>query len=471
MIDLIIKNTTVVTVNKDREIIYGGAIAVNKGVILAVGKSEDVLEKYSENDAKEVINGEDKIIFPGFINTHTHLFQNLLKGLGDDMVLKDWLATMTFPASAHLTKEDCYTAAMIGCVESIHSGITTTLEYMYPHNRENLSDGVIEAFKDLKIRAIFGRGCMDEGAKFGVPNAIVQSVDEVEKDIRRLFETYHNSENGRIKVWAAPAAIWSNSEEMLKMLWKVTNEYESGFTVHISETPFDREASEILHGLPDADVLQKLGVLGPNVLMVHCVVLTDRDIRMAKHYDLKVSHNTVSNMYLSSGVAPVPKMIEAGISVSLGVDGAASNNSQDMIELMKSTALLHKAHTQDPTIITAEKVLEMATIDGARAIGMEDEIGSIEVGKKADLVIFNPYASPKSIPVHNPVSTLVYSSSMQNIESVIIDGNMVMKNGVITTIESEAELLKKGQKTADSLAERAGITNRFEGHDWRSIAF
>ena len=469
MIDILIKNATVVTVDNERKIIYDGAIAVKEDRIIDVGKSYELEGKYS--DVKKIIDGTGKIIFPGFINTHTHLFQTLLKGLGDDMVLKDWLATMTFPAACYLTEEDCYDAAMLGCVEGLHSGITTMVDYMYPHNRPNLSDSVIKAFKDLKIRGIFGRGCMDEGDKFGVPDGIVQSVEEVEKDVRRLFETYHNTENGRIKIWVAPAAIWSNSEEMLTMLWDITNEYNSGFTVHVSETPFDRDAGEVLHGVPDAEVLQKLGILGPNVLMVHCVYLTDRDIRMAKEHDLKVSHNPVSNMYLSSGVARIPKMIEAGIGVSLGVDGAASNNSQDMLELMKSTALLQKVHTLDPTIITAEKVLELATIEGARCIGMEDEIGSIEIGKKADLVIFNPYATPKSIPVHNPVSTLVYSSSMENIETVIVDGNIVMKDKVITTIEDESKLVEKVQETANNLAERAGITNRRSGHVWRSTAY
>ena len=221
------------------------------------------------------------------------------------------------------------------------------------------------------------------------------------------------------------------------MLWRVTNEYKSGFTVHISETPFDRAAAQELHGLPDAEVLEDLGIVGPNVLMVHCCYLTDRDIAMAKKYDMKVSHNVCSNQYLSSGVADVPKMLRSGLTVSLGVDGAASNNAQDMVELMKFTALQHKVTTRDPLAMTAEKVLEMATIDGARALGMEDEIGSLEAGKKADLVIFDPLECPKAIPMHNPVSTLVYSASMKNIVGAMVDGKVVMENGVITTVKDE----------------------------------
>lgn len=469
MLDILVKNGVIVTVDAKKRILWDGAMGIKDGRIVEVGGSAELCAKYQE--AREVIDASGKVVFPGFVNTHTHLFQTLLKGLGDDMVLSDWLKTMTFPAAAYLTPEDCYTAAMIGCVEGLHSGTTTTLDYMYPHNSSGLSDGVIKAFKDLKIRGIFARGFIDCGREFGVPEPIMQAHDVVESDCRRLFNTYHNSENGRIKVWVAPAAPWSNSKKLMKALWDMVNEYNAGFTVHISETPFDREATRQLYGQVDTELLQSLGITGPNVLMVHCVYLTERDIRMARYYDMKVSHNPVSNMYLSSGVAPVPRMIGEGITVSLGVDGAASNNSQDMLELMKSAALLHKVHTKDPTVITAEKVLEMATIDGARAVGLEHEIGSLEAGKKADFIVFNPLLSPKSIPMHNPISTLVYSSSPENVETVVVDGNVLIKNGKLTGIQDEQALLRQGQKCADDLAKRAGIKNRGEGHAWRSLAF
>ena len=464
MIDHLLKNGIIVTVNPDREVFFHGAVAIQGNRIVEVGPSDALEAKYT--DAAKVTDLDGKIVFPGFVNTHNHLFQTLLKGLGDDMVLKDWLETMTFPAATNLTRNDCYLAAMLGCMEGLHSGITTMLDYMYPHPTGELSDGVIDAMKELGIRGILGRGCMNTGKQFGVHPGIMQDVDTIEKDLRRLFETYHNSEDGRIKIWVAPAAIWSNSKDLLQMLWRVTNEYKSGFTVHISETPFDRDAAQELHGLPDAEVLEDLGIVGPNVLMVHCCYLTDKDIAMAKKYDMKVSHNVCSNQYLSSGVADVPKMLRNGITVSLGVDGAASNNAQDMVELMKFTALQHKVATRDPLAMTAEKVLEMATIDGARALGMEDEIGSLEAGKKADLVIFDPLECPKAIPMHNPVSTLVYSASMKNIVGAMVDGKVVMENGVITTVKDEKDIYRKVQKCAEDLCERGHITHRREGHKW-----
>jgi 5-methylthioadenosine/S-adenosylhomocysteine deaminase len=192
---------------------------------------------------------------------------------------------------------------------------------------------------------------------------------------------------------------------------------------------------------------------------------------MAAHYGVKVSHNAASNMYLSSGVAPVPAMIAQGICVGLGVDGAASNNSQDMLELMKLTALLHKVSSRDPTVITAEKVLEMATIDGARCLGMEEEIGSIEPGKRADLVVFDPKRSPKAIPLHNPVSTIVYSSSEKNIDTVMVDGVTLIEGGAYRGAASEAAILEACQEAAEDLARSGGMANRMAAHPWRSTAF
>lgn len=467
MISHFIKNAIVVTANPGREVFFNGAIAIDGDRIVEVGPTPELAPKYGE--AQKVTDAADKIIFPGFINTHNHLFQTLLRGLGDDMVLKDWLATMTFPAAKYLLPEDTYLAAMVGCMESLHSGVTTMTDYMYPHNRPGLSDGIVKAYKELGIRGILARGGMNTGEKFGTQPGIMQDVPTVVADLRRLFETYHNSENGRIKIWASPSAVWSNTKDMLSALWEVVNEYKSGFTIHISETPFAREASVAIHGQPDIKVLEELGIVGPNVLMVHCCYLTPEEIVWSKKHDLKISHNAASNMHLSSGVAPVPEMLKAGLTVGLGVDGAASNNAQDMLELMKLTALMHKVHTLNPLAMSAEKVFEMATIDGARTLGLEHEIGSLEAGKKADLVLFDPYESPKAIPMHNPVSTLVYSSSLKNIVGVMIDGRVVMENGGLTTVKDERAILRQVQTCAENLAERAGITNRREGHKWNSL--
>lgn len=462
--ELFLDHAIIVTVNENRDILYDGAMAVSFGRILEIGPSKEMKKKYA--GAGEVIDCTGKVIFPGFINTHNHLFQTLLKGLGDDMVLKDWLSTMTFPAAKFLTPQDCYDAARLGIVEGIRSGMTTEVDYMYPHAHEGLSDGILKAYDQLGIRGVFGRGCMNTGEEFGVCREIMQDEKAVEKDLVRLIDSWDGKDDGRIRIWAAPAALWSNTEHMLRMLYDIISRSGGGLTVHVSETQFDRDSTAALHGCAGVECLEKLGMTGPNVLMVHCVHLTDEDITKAGEYDLKVSHCPVSNMYLASGAARIPLMLKNHVTVSLGVDGAASNNSQDMIELMKDTALLQKVVTGDPVAITAEKVLEMATIDGARAIGQEKEIGSLENGKRADFVIFDPYKSPKSVPMHNPVSTLVYSSSMENIESVAVGGRFLLRDGRLT-VADERSILSKAQAAAEDLCRRGGITNRMEGHRWQ----
>ncbi len=466
MIDILIKNATIVTVNKQRETLKNCALVVKGNLIFDIGSSNVLEKKYPQ--VRKTIDATGKIIFPGLINTHNHLFQTLLKGLGDDLALHDWIVQMTSPGASCLTPENAYNASLLGCIEGIHSGTTTMLDYMYAYPHPGLSDSVIEAFRKLKIRGIFARGMQDKGEEFGTSPKIIEKIKTIEKDCRRLLKKYHAKDNDRIHIWLAQG-VWCNSQESLEMAWALAQEHKTGFTIHISETPFDRQASKEVHGIADVEVLERLGIVGPNVLMVHCVYLTPRDIRMAKYYDTRISHNPVSNMYLASGIAPIPQMIERGITVGLGTDGAASNNTQDMIETLKITALLHKVHTLDPTIITAEKVLEMATIDGAKALGLEDKIGSLEAGKKADLFIYNPVLSTKSIPMHNPVSTLVYSGSDSCVETVIIDGNIILEDKKLLPV-NEKSVISNVQKSADDLALRAGI-NKNKDRKWRSLAF
>jgi 5-methylthioadenosine/S-adenosylhomocysteine deaminase len=467
MPDILIVNTTIVTVNPGREILREAAIAISGDTIMDIGPSAVLEQKY--RDTPKRIDGTGKAVFPGLINTHNHLFQTMLKGLGDDKVLADWCREMTFPSAVFLTEEACYYGAMLGCLEGLHSGVTTMVDYHYPHPARGQDDAIIRCFRELKLRAVFARGYMDTGAGLGVPEGIMEDPGTIERDVRRLIETYHKTDNDRLRIWLAPAAMWSCSREALAMTKRLMDEYDTGVTIHISETPFDREASADLHGAPDIDVCREFGLLGPRLLMVHCVHLSPRDIRMAKSLDAKVSHNPVSNMYLASGVPPVPALIEAGVSVGLATDGAGSNNANDMLESMKSAVLLQKAAHRDPTILTAEKALEMATIDGARCIGMEDRIGSLEPGKKGDLFIFNPFRSAKAVPMFHPVSTLVYSSSEANVETVILDGQIVLEDGIIT-LADEPAILRRANEAAENLSRRAG-TGHLRDRPWRSLAY
>lgn len=468
MLDILIKNTTIVTVNGKREILKNAALAISEDKIVDIGDSVALEAKYT--DVSRVIDAAGKAVFPGLINTHNHMFQSLLKGLGDDMVLSDWLVNCMFPSAAQISQEAVYYGGMVATLDNIHSGTTTILDYMHAQSSPELSDGAIKAFRKTGVRGILGRGYMDLGEQFGTPKALIQEKEVIQKDILRLLDTYHNTDNGRTKIWLAPAAVWLASKDMLDWSKHIAKEYNTGITVHCSETPFDRQASEAIHGMPDTDTLASYGIMGPNCLLVHCVHLTDRDIRMLKYHDAKVSHNPGSNMYLSSGVAPIPRLNETGVTVGLATDGAASNNSNDMIEMLKLAALMQKVTHQDPTVITSDKVLEMATIDGARAIGMEDEIGSLEIGKKADLFIFDPYTSAKSTPMHHPVSTLVYSASEQNVETVIVDGKIILDDFKPTFLDDERAVLIKAQELADELSRKAG-TYHNKTREWKSLAY
>ncbi|QZZ19569.1 amidohydrolase [Leptothermofonsia sichuanensis E412] len=457
----LLTHATVVTMNSNRDVLEDGAIYLQDDRIVAVGATEAMLPHYPD---AELMDCRDRVIIPGMVNTHTHLFQTLLKGLGDDRVLKDWFCGMTGPSATQLVPEDCYAAARHGCVEAIKSGTTTLVDFMYAHPRGQLTEAVIKAFRETGIRGIVARGYLTLGEEFGVPKPLIEPIDKALSDACHLIEQY-NQPGARVQVGLAPCMIWSVDQDTLDKTRRLASDLKALITIHISETPFELENSMQRFGMPDLQYLQQIGFLGPDVLAVHCVYCEGQDIDILKRHQVKVSHNPCSNMYLASGFAPIPEMLSQGVTVSLACDGPASNNNSNMIHTLKFGALIHKGYHRDPTIITAEKVLEMATIDGARAVGLEHEIGSIEPGKKADLVILkldNVFVTP----VHAPVSSLVYSALGNEPETVLVDGQIVMKNRQMVTV-SEEEVMRESQKAADDLAKRAG-TDRFKRRPWRS---
>lgn len=457
----LLTHATVVTMNPNRDVLEDAAIYIQDDRIRAIDTTETLLSRYPD---AEVMDCGDRVIIPGMVNTHTHLFQTLLKGLGDDRVLKDWFCGMTGPSATQLTAEDCYAAARHGCVEAIKSGTTTLVDFMYAHPRGQLTEAVIQAFQEIGIRGIVARGYLTLGEEFGVPPSLIEPIDTALSDACQLIEKY-NQPGARVQVGLAPCMIWSVDQDTLDKTRKLASDLKALITIHIAETPFEIENSMQRFGMPDLQYLQQIGFLGPDVLAVHCVYCESQDIDILRQHQVKVSHNPCSNMYLASGFAPIPEMLLQGVTVSLACDGPASNNNSNMIHTLKFGALIHKGYHRDPTIITAEKVLEMATIDGARALGLDHEIGSIEPGKKADLVILkldNVFVTP----VHAPVSSLVYSALGNEPETVLVDGHVVMSDRQMVTV-SEEEVMRESQKAADNLAKRAG-TDRFKRRPWRS---
>jgi 5-methylthioadenosine/S-adenosylhomocysteine deaminase len=460
---IILSDGWIVAMNPERAVLDEASILIKGDRIAAIGTRSALT---AAAPGAEVIDCRGQIIIPGMVNTHTHLFQTLLKGLGDDRVLKDWFTCMTGPSAVALTEDDVSAAAMHGCVESIRSGVTSLVDFMYAHPRPGLTQPVIDAFEITGIRGRVCRGFLTAGAEFDIPLELIETPDAALADAQRLMRS-HNRPGGRVQVGLAPSMIWALDEATLRRTRALADEERAFITIHVAETNFEIEESRARFQCTDTELLSEIGFLGPDVLAVHCVQCATRDIGILRRHDTRVSHNPCSNMYLASGLPPIPEMIAAGITVGLGSDGPASSNNHSLFQAMKFAALIQKGFHRDPTIITAEKALEMATIDGARAIGLDHEIGSIEVGKKADIAVIDA-SGPAMAPVHHPVSALVYSALGHEVTTVLIDGVVVMRGSRITTVD-EGAVMARSRRAADSLTRRAK-TAHFAKRPWRSRA-
>jgi 5-methylthioadenosine/S-adenosylhomocysteine deaminase len=387
--------------------------------------------------ADKEIDGSSKIALPGLINAHTHLSMTIFRGYADDMQLQDWLQKKIWPLEAKLSSEDCYFGALLGAAEMIRSGTTSFVD-MYFHMED-----VARAVAESGLRGFLAYGIIDlfDAAKSSRERANVQKFYDY---VRRLG-------NPRIRFVIGPHAPYTNSAEMLQWAKEFAEKNETMFHIHVAETRREQADSQKQHGMRVVEYMDKIGVLSKNMLAAHCVWLTKSEVKLLAKSGVKVAHCPVSNMKLASGgVAPLPEMFDAGIPVALGTDGAASNNSLDMFETMKICALLHKAHRWDPTVLPAQKTLDLATIEAARALRMDREIGSIESGKKADVILLDAKA-PNLRPLHGcetVVSDLVYSASSGNVDTTIVDGHVLMENRTVTSIDSAAVCAKSQELAA-----------------------
>jgi 5-methylthioadenosine/S-adenosylhomocysteine deaminase len=459
----VLSGATVVTMDAARRVLEDGAVAFSSdGAILAVASSAEVLAAHPGAD---VVDCRGRVVLPGFVNTHTHLFQTLLKGLGDDRVLSDWFLTMTGPSAVQLTQEDCYAGALHGCAEALTTGTTTLLDFMYVHPRAGLGDAVASAMSDVGIRGVMARGYMTAGEDVGAPAELVQPLDAALADAERLIGEW-NRPGSRVTVGLAPCMSWTVDEATLRETRALADQTGALITMHLSESPFDVEESVRRFGTRDVPFAAETGLLGPDLVAAHCVQVDDRDLDLLRETDTKVSHNPCSNLYLGSGFAPVPAMHRRGITVGLASDGPASSSNHSMLQAMKFAALLHKGVHRDPEVMTAEKALEMATIDGARALGLADQVGSLEVGKRADVVVLD-MSNLCVTPLHAAVSSLVYSQRGDEVERVYVDGRLVVDGGVLVSVD-EADVRARSAAAATGLAARAG-TDRFARREWRSL--
>ena len=395
-------------------------------------------EEIAQDNVDKIIDAKDKILLPGFVNTHTHLSMALFRGLADDLSLDEWLNDNIWPMEANLNEYYCYIGALLGAVELIKSG-TTTFSDMYFYMED-----VAKAVEESGIRAVLSYGMIDFGDE-------EKRKAEIEKNMN-LFKNCHNTADGRIKVFFGPHSPYTASEELLKEVRKLADENSMKIHIHVSETQKEIDDVSAEKGLRPFEYLDSIGFLGPDVVCAHSVWLSDEEIEIIKKNDVKISHNPCSNMKLASGIAPVSRLLENDICVAIGTDGASSNNNLDIIEELKTASLLQKVSTLDSKVLTSDEAIAMGTINGARALGLDDEIGTVEVGKKADLILIDTN-NANMVPDSSKLSSnVIYSANGSNVDTTICNGQILMENKKLTMLD-EQEIYKKARKAIEELKE------------------
>ncbi len=424
--DTIIYNATVVTINEAFDIISKGMIGIKKGKIEMIANMPDGIDV---PDGIEVIDAAGGIVMPGLVNTHTHMPMTLFRGLADDLPLDVWLNQYIFPAEgAWINPENVRLGTALACAEMLLSGTTTVCGgYFY-------EDAVAEIVSQTGIRGVLGQGVIDFPAP-GVPDA----ADNIKSAV--AFTQKWNGLSPMIQPSIFCHSPYTCSQKTLKAAKAAARSQAVLFQIHAAETAREQALIEGGGDMSPIQYLDHIGVLDEQTLLVHSIWVDDKDIEIIANSGAAVSHNPESNMKLASGIAPVQKFLSAGISVGLGTDGCASNNDLDMFQEMDTAAKLHKVHTLDPTVMDVGSVLKMATIEAARAIGLDRSIGSLEKGKQADLIIIDTH-QPHLVPMYNPVSQIVYSVRGSDVKDVMVAGRMLVRGRSLTSLDQD-DILNK----------------------------
>jgi len=416
---ILLKNAEFLAANGEMQ---KGDIAIEGSVIKEIGQIA------ANWQADRIIDCTDKLAVPGFINTHTHAAMTLFRSYADDMALMDWLENKIWPAEANLTAEDVYWGTQLAIAEMLKSG-TTAFADMYFFMPQ-----VAQAVEQSGIRAVLARGMA------GVAPTAEQALVESES----FYREWHNAAEGRITVMLGPHAPYTCPPAYLKKVVALSEKLGAEIHIHLAETAGEVKTCLEKHGKTPIALMNDLGVLDRGVLAAHCVHVSMEDIQIMSQKNVRVAHNPGSNMKLASGIAPVPEMLAAGLSVGLGTDGAASNNNLDMLEEIRLAAMLHKVHGSDPLLIPASTAVSMATSLGAKVLGLGQITGSLRPGFKADITLFDMHA-PHWYPRHDRTSLLTYSAAAADVHTVIVDGSILLDNRTLTTIDEE-KMLKEVQQ-------------------------
>jgi len=431
--DILILNGQVLTLDRENSRIERGGIAVRDGMIVAVGTVDAIRSGF---DPTRVVDAPGCVVLPGLINAHTHAAMTLFRGLADDLPLMDWLQKHIFPAEARLTQEWVYWGTMLACAEMILSGITTFCDmYLFEHK-------VAEAARDAGMRALVGEVLYD------FPSPCYGPIENGLRHTRSLIENWRG--DPLIRVAVEPHALYTCSPDLLRKCNEISLKNQVPLVIHLAEN--DSEVQLVLekYGKRPVRHLADLGLLRPDLIADHCVALDDDAMALIADSGTKVVHCPESNMKLASGIAPVPRLLEMGVTVALGTDGCASNNNLDMFGEMDTCAKLHKAAALDPTVLPAETVLRMATGSGADALGWGNRLGRIAPGMLADIIIVD-FSKPHLTPVYNPVSHLVYAAGAADVRTSIIGGRIVMEDRKLLTLDLD-KILSHVRKFSEQIA-------------------
>ena len=435
----IVSGGAVVTVDSERHIYNPGAVAIDGTTIVAVGAAADIAARFK---AADQINAAGSIVIPGLINTHGHAPMVLYRGLADDLRLQDWLEKYIFPAEAKtVSREMVRAGTRLAALEMIQSGTTTYADMYY------FEEEIARVTVAAGMRGVLGQTIIQ------FPVADAKTPQEALARTEAFIKEF--AKDDLIVPAVAPHSPYTVDAKDLLASRALATKYGVPVLIHVAETETELGASKTAHsGMSPVLYLQSIGFWGPRTLVNHGVWVDAADIKLLRSHEVAVSHNPESNMKLASGIAPVPDYLAAGVTVGLGTDGAASNNDLDMFEAMRFAALLHKVKTGDPRAIPAATALEMATIQGAKALGLERQIGSIEAGKRADLVVVSA-SSARMTPMYDPVSHLVYAAHGDDVRAVMVNGRVLMRDRKMLTLD-ESAVLAEARKFADTVRAAVG---------------
>lgn len=420
-VDLLIVGGKIVTMNAERQVIDDGAIAVSGNIIKAIGERGEITAKFS---AKQTIEADGKIIVPGLINTHTHIPMTLFRGIADDLDLQEWLTKYIFPAEAQNVDENFVrVGTRLGLAEMIRGGTTTFCDMYY------FEDAIADETYKAGVRGVLGETIID------FPVADNKTNEEAMKYAETFINKWKN--NPLITPAIAPHAPYTVSEEHLKSIKSLSDKLDAPVVIHVAETQKEVDDMKAKNGMRVIEYLDSFGFLNSKTIAAHVVFPDKGELEILKKRNVGIAHNPQSNMKLASGVAPVPEMLKMDLRVGLGTDGAASNNDLDLWEEMDTAAKLHKVFSGDPKVLTAFEAFSMATIGGARALHLEDKIGSLEMRKRADILLVD-FDTLHQTPVYNVYSHLVYATKSSNVRTVIIDGKVIMRDYRLLTLDENS---------------------------------